>query len=39
VHARFSGHRAANAISLAGWVGLGALAASAYVGRRRRPVW
>jgi hypothetical protein len=38
VYGRFSGHRAANAISLAGWVGLAALAASAYVGRRRRPV-
>jgi hypothetical protein len=38
VQARFSGHRAANAISLVGWIGLGALAASASVGRRRRPV-
>jgi hypothetical protein len=38
VQARFSGHRAANAISLAGWIGLGALGASASVGRRRRPL-
>jgi hypothetical protein len=38
VEVRFSGHRAANAISLAGWIGLGALAASAFVGRRRRPL-
>lgn len=34
VHARFSGHRAANAISLAAWLGLGALAASTLVRRR-----
>jgi hypothetical protein len=34
-YARFSGHRAANAISLAGWFGLGALAASTFVRRRR----
>jgi len=36
VGARFSGHRTANAISLAGWVGLAALAASALFRRRRR---
>jgi hypothetical protein len=36
VQGRFSGHRTANAVSLAGWVGLGVLAASALVRRRRR---
>ena len=36
VHARFSGHRVANAISLVGWLGLGALAASTLFRRRRR---
>jgi hypothetical protein len=35
VHARFSGHRAANAISLAGWLGLGGLAVSAFLRKRR----
>jgi hypothetical protein len=37
VYARFSGHRAANAISLAGWIGWAALAASALVRRKRAP--
>jgi hypothetical protein len=37
VRGRFSGHRAANAISLAAWIGLGALAASTLVRRKRRP--
>jgi hypothetical protein len=36
VQGRFSGHRTANAISLAGWVGIGVLAASALVRRGRR---
>jgi hypothetical protein len=36
VRGRFSGLGTANAISLAGWVGLGALAASALASRRRR---
>lgn len=35
VYGRFSGHRVANAVSLAGWIGLGALAASTLVRRRR----
>jgi len=35
VYGRFSGHRTANAISLVGWVGLGALMASAFFRRRR----
>jgi hypothetical protein len=35
VHARFSGHRTANAISLAGWLGLAGLAVSAFVRKRR----
>lgn len=35
VHARFSGHRPANAVSLAGWLALGVLAATALVPRWR----
>jgi 6-pyruvoyl-tetrahydropterin synthase-like protein len=36
VYGRFAGDRAANVISLAGWIGLGALAASALLRRPRR---
>jgi hypothetical protein len=35
VRGRFSGHRVGNAISLAGWIALGALAASTLVRKRR----